>query len=43
MGADRKRYFVAEEDLPKDFPTHRHEPVFWEVLGRTVATFGFLE
>jgi hypothetical protein len=43
MGSDRKRYFVAQDDLPKDFPTHVHEPVFWEVLGRTVATFGFLE
>ena len=25
------------------FPTHRHEPAFWEALGRCVATFGFLE
>lgn len=29
--------------LPADYPTHRHEPVFWEKLGRTIATFGFLE
>ncbi len=29
--------------LPTNFPTHRHEPAFWERLGRTVATFGFLE
>ena len=25
------------------FPTHRHEPEFWEYLGRTIASFGFLE
>jgi len=25
------------------YPTHRHEPVFWEALGRVVATYGFLE
>jgi hypothetical protein len=25
------------------FPTHKHEPKFWESLGRAVATFGFLE
>lgn len=29
--------------LPAAFPTHRHEAAFWESLGRTVATFGFLE
>lgn len=29
--------------LPKMFPTHQHEPKFWEQLGRTIATFGFLE
>ena len=29
--------------LPSDFPTHRHDAVFWERLGRTVATYGFLE
>jgi hypothetical protein len=29
--------------LPKMFPTHRHDPKFWEQLGRTIATFGFLE
>src|SRR5262245_35166963 len=25
------------------FPTHLHSASFWERLGRTVATFGFLE
>lgn len=29
--------------LPVLFPTHTHSPLFWEQLGRTVATFGFLE
>ena len=29
--------------LPKQFPSHRHDASFWESLGRTVATFGFLE
>lgn len=31
------------ETLPDFFPTHKHEAEFWEILGRTVATFGFLE
>lgn len=26
-----------------NYPTHAHSPEFWEELGRTVATFGFLE
>lgn len=25
------------------YPTHSHDPIFWENLGRVVATFGFLE
>ena len=29
--------------LPKQFPTHGHDALFWESLGRTIATFGFLE
>lgn len=29
--------------LPPEFPTHRHPSKLWEELGRTVATFGFLE
>src|SRR4051794_18222174 len=40
---ERKRYIVDEKNLPKDFPTHLHAGEFWEELGRTVATFGFLE
>jgi hypothetical protein len=29
--------------LPEGFPTHKHDPEFWEALGRAVATYGFLE
>jgi len=41
--AELKRYIIDLEALPKMFPTHMHEPMFWESLGRAVATFGFLE
>lgn len=34
---------VDMSTLPVDFPTHRHSAAFWEHLGRTVATYGFLE
>ncbi|MDE0698729.1 MAG: hypothetical protein OXH76_23160 [Boseongicola sp.] len=34
---------IDVDAMPVDFPTHRHDPVFWERLGRTVATYGFLE
>jgi len=37
------RYATDFDALPEQFPTHMHEPVFWESLGRTVATFGLLE
>jgi len=36
-------HIVDIEALPQDFPTQRHSPLFWEWLGRTIATFGFLE
>ena len=39
----RMPWIVDMDALPVDFPTHRHDPVFWERLGRTVATYGFLE
>jgi hypothetical protein len=42
-GAEPKRYIVSDKGLPDDFPTHAHRSEFWEELGRTVATFGFLE
>lgn len=38
-----KRSIVDLDRLPIRFPTHKHEGVFWESLGRAVATFGFLE
>jgi hypothetical protein len=44
MGNDCKTgYIVNKKALPDKFPTHMHEPIFWESLGRTIATFGFLE
>jgi hypothetical protein len=41
--AGDKRYVVDLSNLVPLYPTHRHSPMFWEALGRTVATFGFLE
>ncbi len=38
-----KRHVINRDALPKMYPTHRHEPIFWESIGRVVATFGFLE
>lgn len=40
---DPVRSVVNQSALPVGFPTHSHESEFWESLGRTVATFGFLE
>ncbi len=37
------RTIIDRANLPQMFPTHRHEPEFWEHLGRTIASFGFLE
>ncbi|WP_422074432.1 hypothetical protein [Tranquillimonas rosea] len=36
-------YIIDEEQLPDLFPTQNHDPAFWEALGRTIATFGYLE
>ncbi|MGB3469426.1 MAG: hypothetical protein WBA51_01220 [Erythrobacter sp.] len=36
-------YIADVSSLPVDFPTHLHDPEVWEELGRTIATFGFLE
>lgn len=38
-----KPSYIDRKALPAVFPTHAHSPLFWEQLGRTVATFGFLE
>ncbi|MES4992404.1 hypothetical protein ACTJJ7_11380 [Phyllobacterium sp. 22229] len=40
---ENKSHRVDSANLPDRFPTHRHSPQFWEELGRTVATYGFLE
>ena len=36
-------FYIDVSSLPGQFPTHRHNPKFWEALGRTIATFSFLE
>ncbi|MBW8832859.1 MAG: hypothetical protein JF606_26395 [Burkholderiales bacterium] len=36
-------HVINRDALPDKFPTHLHDPEFWEALGRAVATFGFLE
>lgn len=43
MDNNHKRYAVDQNSLPEKFPTHLHDAKFWESLGRTIATFGFLE
>jgi hypothetical protein len=43
MPDETKGFVVDLANPPPLYPTHRHNPAFWEVLGRTVATFGFLE
>lgn len=37
------RSVIARKKLPQDFPTHIHAAQFWEELGRTIGTFGYLE
>lgn len=37
------RSIIDRDNLPAKWPTHRHAPEFWEQLGRTIATYGFLE
>jgi len=41
--SDNNGSIIDINSLPEKYPTHAHEPEFWEYLGRTVATFGFLE
>lgn len=43
MHSERKRAVIDRGALPPTFPTQQHQPEFWEQLGRTVASFGFLE
>lgn len=40
---EMKRYCLDRSSMPSKWPTNRHPPEFWEQLGRTVATYGFLE
>jgi hypothetical protein len=42
-GSAQKCFMIDTQKLPTKFPTHKHAPEFWEALGRTIATFGFLE
>lgn len=39
----QSRNLINQDALPTNFPTHEHDAYFWECLGRTVATYGFLE
>ena len=39
----KQAFFVDRSGLPPRYPTHFHDPQFWEELGRTIATFSFLE
>src|SRR4051812_23787953 len=41
--AEPERFVVDIANLPAGYPTHAHSAAFWEALGRTVGTFGFLE
>ena len=43
MDSSKQGCVVSPAGIPSMFPTHLHAPEFWEQLGRTVATFGFLE
>ena len=38
-----KPAYINRDTLPALYPTHAHPGPFWEQLGRTVGTFGFLE
>lgn len=38
-----RRYQVDRGALPDNYPTHFQSNEFWEALGRTIATYGFLE
>lgn len=38
-----KCYVIDRDKLHTDYPTHCHSALFWEELGRTVASFGFVE
>jgi len=39
----KNRLRIDRKGLPNEYPTHLHQSKFWAELGRTIATFGFLE
>ena len=41
--ASMPNYVMDKSEIPAKFPTHRHGSEFWEHLGRTIASFGYLE
>lgn len=41
--SELRRFYCDPKTLPNNFPTQRHTANFWEYLGRTIASFGFLE
>lgn len=43
MTKESTGYVINSAGLPTGYPTHAHDPAFWEMLGRAVATFGYLE
>lgn len=43
MRTKRTSYTIDTAKLPEKYPTHAHDSLFWETLGRTVGTFSFLE
>ena len=38
MTKKQAEHVVDQKALPEQFPTHRHAGLFWEGLGRAVAT-----
>jgi len=40
---EKKSYYIDQEKLPDNYPTHLHRPELWEKLGRLVATYGYFE
>lgn len=43
MPDESQRSMIDQSRVPEDFPTHELDSSFCELLGRTIATFGFLE
>jgi hypothetical protein len=43
LNSELTAHIIDITKLPTHYPTHHHSVNFWEALGRTVATFGYLE